>query len=67
MTVSELILKLKKMPKDARVFWQDFDSDPYGISSAPNTVFLLSFDNLTEQEQSQNDFCIEGEVVIIKG
>ena len=67
MTVKQLIAELKKMPSGAPVYYQDFDSDPYGMSSAPNEVFILDFTNLPDFEESQNEFKLKGKVVVLKG
>jgi len=66
MKVKELINELKKMPQNSIVYYQDFDADPFGISSSPNVVMLLDFDNLSKEEESQNDFKMKGKVVVLR-
>jgi len=67
MTVKELINELKRMPQNSIVYWQDFDCDDYGMSSAPNTVSLINFDDLNERQENQNEFKLRGDIVIIRG
>ena len=66
MTVKELIKELQKMPKNAKVYYQDFDAAEFEISSSPSYVWLVDFDKATEYEnKSQNDFKMKGKVVCI--
>lgn len=66
MTVKELIKELQKMPPNAKVCYQDFDADPYGISSFPSFVQIIDFDLASEYEDRvQNDFKLKGKVVCI--
>ena len=67
MTVGEAISKLKKLPKDKTVYWQDFDCADYGMSAILNTIEVINFSNLTEDEQKQNEFKLIGEVVVMRG
>jgi hypothetical protein len=65
MTVVQLIKQLKKMPQNAIVYYKDHDADDFGISSAPDSVRLINFDNLDKREQKENDFNLTGDVVVI--
>ena len=66
MTVKELIKELQKMPKNSKVYYQDFDAAEFEISSSPSYVWLVDFDKATEYEnKSQNDFKMKGKVVCI--
>jgi len=67
MKVKELIAKLKKMPQDNHVYWQDFDCDEFGMSSAVESVFLQNFDTLNDQQEDQNEFKLKGNIVILRG
>ena len=67
MTVKELIKQLKKMPQNAIVYYQDFDCETYGISSAPNSVVLIDFDKDSENNQEyQNEMRLKGECVVLR-
>ena len=67
MTVEQLIKELQKMPKKSIVYYQDFDCDTFGISSAPNSVELIDFDEASdEQQKSENDFKLKGKCVVIR-
>jgi hypothetical protein len=66
MKVKELIRELQKMPQNAQVYYQDFDSAKFEISSSPKGVNIVDFDEATEYEQrTQNDFKMKGKVVCI--
>jgi hypothetical protein len=42
MKVKELVKKLKRMPQDLELGWQDHDASDYEISSYPREVLLWS-------------------------
>lgn len=55
------------MPRNAIVYYQDFDSDTFGISSSPNSVNLIDFDEASEEQQrTENDFKLKGKQVVIR-
>ena len=67
MKVKEAIRILKTMPQNQHIYWQDFDCDDFGMSASLNRIELKNFDNLTEFEQTQNEFKLTGDVVVMHG
>lgn len=45
MNVKELIKKLKQMPPDSEVVWQDHDHGEYEVNARVRYVGLTDFDN----------------------
>lgn len=64
-TVRKLIKELKKMPLDSIVAIQDHDADDYTISSFPRRVDLKNFDHLRKDQEKENIWDIEGDIVVI--
>jgi|SaaInlStandDraft_3_1057020.scaffolds.fasta_scaffold254030_1 hypothetical protein len=64
MKVKDLIRKLKKMPKDSDVAFQDHDQDAAELNNFVNNVELVDFN---EFDDTENYAGYEGEIVVLKG
>lgn len=54
MTVAELIKKLKKMPKDAKVFNKDHDHGDYETNGSTRVVDLVRKEDAYEENDLQD-------------
>lgn len=72
LTVGQLIEKLKKMPKNAKVYWQDHDHSDYEWNSAVYNVAEVDYDNYESDVKEgkawpvDSNFKLKGKVVMIR-